>query len=75
MFYRLEEERKILETKFSEQLAEQQKLAAEKAEIEEALRLRIQNLEKVAHQEVEEQHLRQVERQKEEERLSKVQDV
>lgn len=69
MYLRLAEERKALEAKFAEQLAEQQRLAAEKSEVEEALRLRIQDLEKVAHQEEEQQQQR---REDEAERLSKV---
>lgn len=69
---RLEGERKALEAKFAEQLAEQQRLAAEKSEVEEALRLRIQDLEKVANREEKEQQQRLVEQEKEEERLSKV---
>lgn len=68
---RLESERKILEAKFAEQLAEQQRLASEKSEVEEALRQRIQDLEKVAHLEEEQQQQRVVEREKEEDRLSK----
>lgn len=69
---RLEEERKILEKKFADQLAEQKKLAAEKDEVEEALRLRIQNLEKMAHREEAQQQQRQAEREKDEVRLSEV---
>ncbi|XP_034256912.1 E3 ubiquitin-protein ligase RNF8-like isoform X2 [Thrips palmi] len=69
---RLEEERKALGAKFAEQLAEQRRLAAEKSEVEEALRLRIQDLEKVAaNREEKEQQQRLVDQEKEEDRLSK----
>lgn len=69
---RLEEERQALEAKFAQQIAEQQRLAAEKSEVEEALRLRIQDLERVANREEKEQQQRQAEQEKEEDRLSKV---
>ncbi|KAK3909257.1 E3 ubiquitin-protein ligase rnf8 [Frankliniella fusca] len=68
---RLEEEKKLLELKFAEQLAEQQKLTEEKSKLEEALRRRIEDLERMAHQEEEQQQQRKAEQEKDEERLSK----